>query len=114
MSGELPKERILVESLELNRKYVDNLADRKLSDDKFKSTMQTQYTFLYNNYQPIFNISCSSSYDYRRLASMLGLAVKVNNNEMSEHDASVQVGQILVDEIVKPQLDAAGVKPDKK
>lgn len=114
MSGELPRERILAESLQLNRKYVDNLADRKLTDDKFKSNMQSEYTFLYNNYQPIFNISCSNSYDYRRLASMLGLAIKVNNNEMSEHDASVQVGQILVDEIVKPQLDAAGVKPDKK
>ena len=114
MSKELPKERILVESLELNRKYVDNLADRKLSDSKFKTNMKEEYSFLFNNYEPIFNISCSQSYDYRRLASMLGLAVKVNNNELSEHDASVQVGQILVDEIVKPQLDAAGVKPDKK
>ena len=45
---------------------------------------------------------------------MLGLAQKVKNDELSEHDASVQVGQILVDQIVKPQLDAAGVKPDKK
>ena len=35
------------------------------------------------------------------------------NKEITEHKASVEVGQILVDEIVKPQLDKAGVKPDK-
>ena len=52
MSGELPKERILAESLQLNRKYVDNLADRKLTDDKFKLICNLNI-FLYNNYQPI-------------------------------------------------------------
>ena len=29
---------------------------------------------------------------------------KVQNNELSDHDASVQVGQVLVDKYVKPNL----------
>ena len=45
---------------------------------------------------------------------MLNLANKVKNNVLSEHQASVQVGQILVDDIVKPQMDKAGIKPNKK
>tara|TARA_B100000963_G_scaffold266270_1_gene234465 strand:+ start:1120 stop:1470 length:351 start_codon:yes stop_codon:yes gene_type:complete len=113
-SKEIPKERILVESRDLHRKFNDNLASRELNDSDFKISMKSQYSYLFNNFEPIFNISCSKSYDYQRLATMLGLAEKVKNDEISEHDASVKVGQILVDQIVKPQLDAAGVKPDKK
>ena len=113
-SKEIPKERILVESRDLNRKFNDNLASRELSDDEFKVSMKSHYPYLLNNYESIFNIACSKSYDFNRLATMLGLAQKVKDDEISEHDASVQVGQILVDQIVKPQLDAAGVKPDKK
>ena len=36
---------------------------------------------------------------------MVNMAKKVNNDDISEFEASKQVGQILVDEIVKPQLD---------
>ena len=35
---------------------------------------------------------------------MLNMAVKVDENKVPEHDASVAVGQRLVDEIVKPQI----------
>ena len=111
MNKDIPKERLLVESRDLHRKYNENLASRELNDDEFKISMKSDFSFLFNNYQAIFNIACSKAYDFKRLAIMLGLAEKVGKNEISEHDASVQVGQILVDEIVKPQLDAAGVKP---
>ena len=112
-STEIDKDRILTESRDLYRKFNDNLASRELNNEEFKISMKSEYSYLHNNFEPIFNIACSKSYDYSRLATMLGLAVKVKNDEISEHDASVQVGQILVDQIVKPQLDAAGVKPDK-
>jgi len=114
MSTDIPKERLLTESRDLNRKFNDNMAAKELNAEEFKISMKSQYSYLYNNYEPIFGISCSKSYDYNRLATMLGLAQKVKSNQVSEHDASVQVGQILVDQIVKPQLDSAGVKPDKK
>ena len=114
MSTDIPKERILTESQALNQKYNENMANRELNEEEFKISMKSQYSFLFNNYEPIFNISCSKSYEFNRLATMLGLAQNVKSNEVSEHDASVQVGQILVDQIVKPQLDSAGVKPDKK
>ena len=42
---------------------------------------------------------------FSRLDFMLQMAEKVYNKDMVEHDASVAVGQRLVDDIVKPQLD---------
>ena len=39
-----------------------------------------------------------------RLLYMLQMAERVENKEIAEHDASVAVGQRLVDDIVKPQL----------
>ena len=107
-------EKVLKLSSELNSKFIDNLATKALEHNKFKTLMQTEFNFLYKNYEPIFNISLTNSYDYNRLAKMLNLANKVKNNVLSEHQASVQVGQILVDDIVKPQMDKAGIKPNKK
>ena len=40
-----------------------------------------------------------------RLEYMINMAEKVENKEMKEHDASVAVGQVLVDDIVKPSLE---------
>jgi hypothetical protein len=35
---------------------------------------------------------------------MLDMNTKVKNNDISEKEGSVQVGQVLVDDIVKPSL----------
>ena len=36
---------------------------------------------------------------------MLSIKDKVDNNNLSQEDASVQVGTMLVDKYVKPKLD---------
>jgi hypothetical protein len=35
----------------------------------------------------------------------MNMSNKVKNNDISEHDASVAVGQVLVDKIVMPQIE---------
>jgi len=105
MSKDFNKQKILTESRELYRDYVDNLASRSYSMQDFTISMQTKYSYLNTNFQSIFNMSISNKYDYNRLSIMVNMAEKVKNDEISEHDASVKVGQVLVDEIVKPQLD---------
>ena len=42
--------------------------------------------------------------DIDRLEFMFNMSQKVKDNKVSEHNASVEVGQRLVDDIVKPQL----------
>ena len=72
-----------------------------------------KYDDLFRNYQSIFNISISNNYDGKRLKNMLILANKVKKSEITEHEASVEVGTELVNNIVKPQLDKAGINSNK-
>ena len=62
----------------------------------------------------LFTMILSRTYSREILENMLFQLEKVENGSTSQHNASVAVGTILVDRIVKPQLDAAGAKPDKK
>jgi hypothetical protein len=50
--------------------------------------------------------------DYRRdfLAMMVDQLDKIEQGNLSQHNASVAVGTMLVDRIIKPQLKNAGVK----
>ena len=100
-------ERILRESLEINLKYLNKNKKDDFDKDTFTKQIEEEYHYLKDNYPAILNISVSPSYEFLRLKKMLFLANKVKEKEVSEHDASVAVGQILVDEIVKPQLDKA-------
>ena len=111
---EIQVERILKDSLELNRLYLENKIDRTYTKEQFKNNMAPKYKFLVDNYDAIFKIACGDNYNHIRLKYMLRIASKVQKGDMEEKDASVAVGQILVDEIVKPQLDAAGITPNKK
>ena len=105
MNKNFDKDKILSESLNLNRDYIDNLASRTLTQEKFMSNMKQKYQYLHDNFNSIFSMCITKNYDHTRLSFMVEMAQKVQNNEMKEHDASVKVGQILVDDIVKPQLD---------
>jgi|TARA_B110000977_G_scaffold165109_1_gene212063 hypothetical protein len=97
-------ELILKQSLEININYIKAHDKINFNLEEFKNTMKVKYLELFNEYSTIFNISVGPSYDFLRLKKMLILANKIKTNEITEHSASVQVGQILVDEIVKPQL----------
>ena len=50
--------------------------------------------------------------DYRRdfLAMMVDQLDKIEQGNLSQHNASVAVGTMLVDRVIKPQLKSAGVK----
>lgn len=65
-------------------------------------------TSINDRYPSILNIIESSKFDINavsRLEYMINMAEKVNRDEIKEHDASVAVGQVLVDDIVKPSLN---------
>ena len=101
----MDSELILKQSLEINIKYFKGKDEPTYNSDTFKKQMESEYSALFNEYSAIFNISLGPSYDFNRLKKMLTLANKIKKKEISEHSASVEVGQILVDEVVKPQLN---------
>ena len=97
--------KILKESKEIYRQFLKNEVTKDLNNEQFVKNMRLKYSELNKNYPSIINISASQNYDEKRLTYMLNMANKVSNNEISEKNASVKVGQLLVDEIVKPQLN---------
>ena len=112
-SNKFNVDKIMNDSNSLNEDYLDNLATKKLLINDFKEVMKSKYEYLFKNHESIFNIAIGNNYDSKRLKNMLLLANKVHNSEITEHEASVTVGTDLVENIVKPQLDKAGVKSNK-
>jgi hypothetical protein len=56
----------------------------------------------------VFEMLLTRTYNRSFLDMMLHQLERVERGAASQHDASVAVGTVLVDEIVKPQLRAAG------
>ena len=101
----MKSEKILTDSLEVYRLYLDNKATKERSANELNNVLKIKFEELYINYKSIYEISLTDKYDYKRLKYMLNLSDKIDNDEITEHEASVQVGQVLVDEIVLPQLE---------
>ena len=64
-----------------------------------------KYNYLFENHETIFKMAMTDKFDSNRLQFMLNMAKKVQLNEISRHDADVEVGTELVNNIVKPQLE---------
>ena len=62
----------------------------------------------------LFQVLLSGAYSHDILETMLHQLERMEQGATSQHNASVAVGAVLVDRIVKPQLAAAGVKPGAK
>lgn len=56
----------------------------------------------------IFEMLLTRTYNRAFMEMMLQQLERVERGAVSQHDASVAVGTVLVEEIVKPQLRAAG------
>ena len=57
------------------------------------------------NYPGLLEMLTRSSYDERSLSVMIAMLDKMGSNVKTQHEASIQVGQHLIDTFVKPQLD---------
>lgn len=86
-------------------------------EDAMKTMTPAQVGSQFSDYQKEFPsiFAMLLKKDYRRdiLAMMVDQLDKVEQGNLSQHNASVAVGTILVDRIVKPQLKTGGTK-DKK
>jgi len=61
-------------------------------------------------YPALFNMACEPGFNSSRLEYMLRMRDNVSRNKISQHTASVKVGENLYTEYVKPLVD----KSDKK
>ena len=102
---DIDSERILQESLKIHLLYKEAKASGQVDITKLTAQAKELYPYISEKLQSIVTISLGDSYDYDRLKFMLNMHNKVKNNEISEKEGSVQVGQVLVDDIVKPSLE---------
>jgi hypothetical protein len=75
----------------------------------FKKEIAKQFDDFAQKCPAIFQKTMNEELDMKQFSFMVNMARQVHGNEMSQHDASVKVGENLVDTYVKPQL-----KKDKK
>ena len=55
-------------------------------------------------YPRLYSMCKNPAFDLNTFQKMLDAKRKIQNAELSEHDASVEVGTLLVDKYVKPLL----------
>lgn len=98
------KKAILESSKQLNQEWITARQSESFQSDVFRRQMSQKYSELYTKTQAIFNVAMTPTYDAHRLKFLLEQAYQVHTQRITEHDASVKVGQRLVDDIVRPQL----------
>jgi len=69
-----------------------------------------QFGDFQKEFPKIFETLLTRKYNHEFMAMMLDQLDKKERGKTTQHDASVAVGTLLVDRIVKPQLAAAGKK----
>ena len=86
-------------------KYLDN-GEKYENVEQLTEKMIQRFPDLNMNHPSILKSACGGSMkDIRMLEFMISKVKKIKRNQITEHDASVEVGQRLVDEIVKPQIE---------
>ena len=94
--------------IEIEKDMEDTNSLWNTNKSEYIKQLKEKDTDLIEKYSSIFNILFSDNFnktDMNRLKFMINMAKKVVDKNMTEHDASVAVGQRLVDDIVKPQLN---------
>ena len=87
------------------QEYKDKKKFVKLTEKEFTEKMKSKFNFLYTKSNGVFKQCLDNKMDLEILSSMIEQAKKVNSKQISNHEASVNVGQILVDKLIKPHIN---------
>ncbi len=64
-----------------------------------------KYPNFKNKYPVLFKTACDGTLDMNNLSFMMSALRKMENEKVSQYDASAQVGQMLYEKYVEPKLD---------
>lgn len=105
MNRETDYDKILYQVKEINKKYKQFKNSTGKTQREFETEMKNEYSDLYDSFNFIFNRAVSGNLDTTVFSYMIQKAKAVKSNQMTNYDASKDVGQKLVDTFVKPKLD---------
>ena len=89
---------------DLLKKHRNQEIDTNLNERKFQMKLDRDFYKLKSEFPTIYEKTCNSSLETDRLIFMLKMQNEIRKNKVTSHEASVTVGQELVDNIVKPHL----------
>ena len=101
-------DKLLVDIKKLHKDCKDYSNKKKyneLSQTEFEEKMVNEYSYIKNNFSSIYTQCISGHMDLNVITYMINQAKQIQKNKLSNHDASVNVGQKLVDTFIKPNLD---------
>jgi len=75
------------------------------SKEKTKSDLENLYKEFKEDKPQLFDMICSNHCDDIVLSQLLYQFEEVKSGNINQHDASVNVGQVLVDKYVKPKIE---------
>jgi len=99
---------LLLEIKVLHKKYQDYSNKKKytnLSPEEFVKEMENDHPIIKHNFNSIFIQCVNGQMDLNVITYMINQAKNIQKNKVSNHDASVNVGQKLVDTFIKPNLE---------
>ena len=109
-------DKLLIEIKLLNNDCKDHnikKMNKELSNKEFELLMKQKYNNIYNNYNSIFQQCINNVMDLNVMTFMINKAKEVKKEKMSNYDASVKVGEKLVDTFIKPNLKKNKDNQDK-
>ena len=83
---------------------VKNDKEMGLDENETKYRLTDKYSDFSLKYPVIFIKTLDGGLEMDQFRYMIGMASKVNDEKISQHDASVEIGEKLVNQFVKPVL----------
>lgn len=88
--------------------YIDMIVKEihysNISKKEKKRYFEKKYSKFVEKYPTLFTMSLSEDFDIKRFEYMMKLKKSVDNDKLSQHDASVKVGKMLYDVYVKDNI----------
>ena len=95
-------ELILSQAKEMDSKVrkfkITNHSESEISI--FNEKIVEEFKYLHDNVSSIFKLINMGNFDFDKLVYMIEMAKKIEDNKISEYDASVKVGKLLLDDLV--------------
>jgi|UniRef100_A0A6C0CW72 hypothetical protein len=76
-----------------------------LKGTKKEEYFVTKYKTIADEYPMIIKKACDDDFDYAKMFWMIDKKLEVDSQRISQHDASIEVGEVLVDQYIKPIVD---------
>ena len=98
------KPKDILDTVEKITNEMQQMKQDGVNGNDMKIKLTNQYSDFSMKYPVIFLKTIEGNLNLKQFTEMVGMATNVNNKKISQHDASVKVGEKLVKKYVKPIL----------